>query len=119
MDLFNQATNLGILTEFTDGQGQRHVTDEAALKIIVGAFPARTPRRLVDGPVVIRFGKPARTELREDVQLPVRWSIEAGGGVLAKGAADDRSLIWPENLPLGHLPAAAHRWIRADAKRRR
>jgi 4-alpha-glucanotransferase len=101
MDLFNQATNLGILTEFTDGQGQRHVTDEAALKIIVGAFPARTPRRLVDGPIVIRFGKPARTELREGVQLPVRWSIEAGEGVLAKGAADDRSLVWPENLPLG------------------
>jgi 4-alpha-glucanotransferase len=101
MDLFNQATNLGILTEFTDGQGQRHVTDEAALKIIVGAFPARTPRRLVDGPIVIRFGKPARTELREGVQLPVRWSVEAGGGVLAKGAADDRSLVWPENLPLG------------------
>ena len=101
MDLFNQATNLGILTEFTDGQGQRHVTDEAALKIIVGAFPARTPRRLVDGPIVIRFGKPARTELREGLQLPVRWSVEAGGGVFAKGAADDRSLVWPENLPLG------------------
>lgn len=101
MDLFSQATNLGILTEFTDGQGQRHVTDEAALKLIVEAFPARTPRRLVDGPVVMRFGKPARTELLEGAQLPVRWSIEAGGGVLAKGAADDRSLVWPENLPLG------------------
>ena len=101
MDLFNQATNLGILTEFTDGQGQRHVTDEAALELIVAAFPARTPPRLVDGPVVIRFGKPARTELREGVELPVRWSVEAGGGVLAKGAADDRSLVWPENLPLG------------------
>jgi 4-alpha-glucanotransferase len=101
MDLFSQATNLGILTEFTDGQGQRHVTDEAALKLIMGAFPARAPRRLVEGPVVMRFGKPARTELLEGAQLPVRWSIEAGGGVLAKGAADDRSLIWPENLPLG------------------
>ena len=101
MDLFSQATNLGILTEFTDGQGQRHVTDEAALKLIVEAFPARTPRRLVDGPVVMRFGKPARTELLEGAQLPVRWSIEAGGGVLARGAADDRSLVWPENLPLG------------------
>ena len=101
MDLFSQATNLGILTEFTDGQGQRHVTDEAALKLIVEAFPGRPPRRLVDGPVVMRFGKPARTELLEGAQLPVRWSIEAGGGVLAKGAADDRSLVWPENLPLG------------------
>ena len=61
MDLFTQATNLGILTEFIDGQGHRHVTDETALKIIVDAFPARTPRRLLDGAVVIRTGQPART----------------------------------------------------------
>ncbi|MBV8924727.1 MAG: 4-alpha-glucanotransferase [Bradyrhizobium sp.] len=101
MDLFSQASDLGILTEFTDGQGQRHVTDETALKIIVGAFPARTPPHLVDGPVVMRFGHPARTELRERVELPVRWSIEAAEGVLATGAANDRSLVWPENLPLG------------------
>ena len=79
MDLFSQAQALGILTEFTDGQGQRHVTDEAALKIIVDAFPARTPRRFVDGPVVIRSGLPARTELREAARLPVRWKIEAKG----------------------------------------
>ena len=58
MDLFLRARDLGIQTEFTDGQGQRHVTDEAALKIIVNAFPARTPRRFVDGPVVIRTSLP-------------------------------------------------------------
>jgi len=101
MDLFNEATNLGILTEFTDGQGQRHVTDEAALKIIVNAFPARTPRRFVDGPVVIRTSLPARTELGEEVRLPVHWTIAARGGVVAEGAADDRSLIWPADLPEG------------------
>jgi 4-alpha-glucanotransferase len=101
MDLLNEATNLGILTEFTDGQGQRHVTDEAALKIIVNAFPARTPRRFVDGPVVIRTSLPARTELGEEVRLPVHWTIAARGGVVAEGAADHRSLIWPTDLPEG------------------
>ncbi len=101
MDLIDQATNLGILTEFTDGQGQRHVTDEAALKIIVGAFPARTPRRMVEDPVVLRLGKPARTELLETAQLPARWQIESAGGVVGAGAAVDRTLVWPENLPLG------------------
>jgi 4-alpha-glucanotransferase len=95
MDLLSQANHLGILTEFTDGQGQRHVTDGAALKIIVDAFPARTPRRFVDGPVVIRTSLPARTELGEGVRLPVHWIIEARGGVVAEGAADDRSLVWP------------------------
>ncbi len=101
MDLFSQAQSLGILTEFTDGQGQRHLTDETALKIIVDAFPALTLRRFVDGPVVIRSGLPARTELREAARLPVHWKIEAGGGTLAEGAADDRSLIWPEDLAEG------------------
>jgi 4-alpha-glucanotransferase len=101
MDLLSQAANLGILTEFTDGQGQRHVTDNAALKIIVGAFPARTPPRLVDGPVVIRTGQPTRTELLEGVQLPVHWRIEGAGGSIGEGAADDRSLVWPVDFPEG------------------
>ncbi len=101
MDLFSQAQSLGILTEFTDGQGQRHVTDETALKIIIDAFPALTPRLFVDGPVVIRTSLPARTELRDTAKLPVHWKIEANGGVIAEGAADDRSLVWPENLPEG------------------
>ena len=101
MDLFSQAQSLGILTEFTDGQGQRHVTDETALKIIIEAFPALTPRRFVDGPVVIRTSLPARTELRDTARLPVHWKIEANGGVIAEGATDDRSLVWPENLPEG------------------
>ena len=101
MDLFSQAKNLGILTEFTDGQGQRHVTDEAALKIIVEAFPARTPPRFVDGPVVIRSGQPARTELGEGAKPPVRWAIQANGRSIGQGAADDRTVVWPEDLPVG------------------
>src|SRR5436305_13448435 len=35
MDLFTKAAQLGIQTEFTDGQGHRRVTDPAALEIIV------------------------------------------------------------------------------------
>jgi 4-alpha-glucanotransferase len=100
MDLFSQAEALGILTEFTDGQGQRHVTDEAALKIIVDAFPARTPRRFIDGPVVVRSGLPARTELREAARLPVRWKIEAKGRTV-EGRTNGRTLLWPDGLPEG------------------
>jgi len=101
MDFFSQAKNLGILTEFTDGQGQRHVTDEAALKLIVEAFPARTPWRFVDGPVVIRSGQPARTELGEGAKPLVRWTIRANGRPVAQGAADDRTVLWPGDLPVG------------------
>src|SRR5690348_11164122 len=101
MDLASQAQALGILTEFTDVQGRRHVADDAVLKTVVEAFPSRAPRRFIDGPVVIRSSLPARTELREAARLPVRWKIEGGGRTVAEGAADDRSLLWPEDLPLG------------------
>ena len=62
--------NLGIQTEFVDGQGHRHVTDAAALKIILDALPAEAPRRLLGGPVVVRAGRPARTELGDGGPVP-------------------------------------------------
>jgi len=101
MDLASQAQALGILTEFTDVQGRRHVADDAVLKTVVEAFPSRAPRRFIDGPVVIRTSLPARTELREAARLPVRWKIEDGGRTIAEGATDDRTLLWPTDLPLG------------------
>ncbi len=101
MDLFDQAKSLGILTEFIDGQGQRQVTKEAALRIIVDAFPARTPYRFVEGPIVVRSGQPERTELREAAALPLRWKIEAGPVTIAEGTASDRTILWPQYLPIG------------------
>src|SRR6202035_2355846 len=62
MDVYTQAKQLGIQTEFVDGQGHRHVTDATALKIILNALPERIPFRLLDGPVVIRAGRISRTE---------------------------------------------------------
>jgi 4-alpha-glucanotransferase len=101
MDLFNQAKTLGILTEFVDGQGVRHVTDETALKIIVDAFPARTPYRFIEGPVVIRSGQPARSELAEAAKLPLTWKIDAGPGIIREGETDGRTILWPGDLPVG------------------
>src|ERR1700743_2826283 len=90
MDLYSQAQNLGILTQFVDGQGQTRVTDEAALKIIIDALSARTERPLVDGPVVIRPGDPPHTELPAAAKLPVRWAIMAGRRVIGEGETDGR-----------------------------
>ena len=88
MDLFSQAKDLGILTEFIDGQGHRHVTDEAALKIIA-RFPAGADAAagFSTAPVVIRSGQPARTELCQAAKLPLRWKIAAGQKVIAEGEA--------------------------------
>jgi len=63
MNLFTKAAGLGIQTEFIDGQGHRRVTDEAALRIILDALPVELPQRLLDQPVVVRAGRPARTAL--------------------------------------------------------
>ena len=71
MDLFEQAKAQGIQTEFVDGQGHRRVTDAAALKIILDALPPQTPGPFVGGPVVVRSGLPARTELSAAARLPV------------------------------------------------
>jgi len=101
MDLFTKAKELGIQTEFIDGQGHRHVTDAAALKIIIDAMPVRLPRRFLGEAVVIRAGRPARTELGAAATLPLRWKIVSGLEVIAEGTAEHRVLDWPVDLPVG------------------
>jgi 4-alpha-glucanotransferase len=101
MDLFTKAADLGIQTEFIDGQGHRHVTDAAALEIILNALPVRAPHRLLDRPVVVRAGRPSRTELRETVTLPVGWKIVADLKVIAQGETDSRIINWPSDLTVG------------------
>jgi 4-alpha-glucanotransferase len=101
MDLFTRAKELGIQTEFIDGQGHRHVTDEAALRITLAALPARVPTRLLAGAVVVRSGRPTRTELKEAARFPLRWKIVAGLKVIAEGETHDRAIVWPQDLPVG------------------
>jgi 4-alpha-glucanotransferase len=101
MDLFTRAKDLGIQTEFVDGQGHRHVTDAVALKIILDALPMRAPSRFLGGAVVIRAGQPLRTELNQAATFPLRWKIVAGPGVIAEGEARDRVIVWPTDLPEG------------------
>jgi 4-alpha-glucanotransferase len=111
MDLFAQAKAQGIQTEFLDGQGHRRVTDAAALKIILDALPPQAPGPLVGHPVVVRCGRPSRTELPATARLPVEWKIVADSGVIAKGESSDHAIDWPRDLPLGiyrlHLSDAA------------
>ena len=101
MNLFTEANNRGIQTEFLDGQGHRRVTDAAALKIILNALPPQTPGPLMGQPVVVRRGRPARSELRPAASAPVNWKIVADAGVVAEGETSDRVIDWPEGLPSG------------------
>src|SRR5947208_6983752 len=101
MNLFTKAKTLGIQTEFLDGQGHPRVTDAAALKIILDALPPQATRRLLVEPVVLRSGLPGKSELSPDVTLPVQWKIVAGDKVAAKGEATGRTIVWPDDLPLG------------------
>ena len=101
MDLFTKAADLGIQTEFIDGQGHRHVTEAAALEIILNALPVRAPHRFLDRPVVLRSGQPGRTEFRDAVTLPLQWKIVAGLKVIAQGETGDRAIAWPTDLAAG------------------
>jgi 4-alpha-glucanotransferase len=102
MDLITKAKKLGIQTDFIDGQGRRRVTDAAALRIILDALPARIPHRFLVGPVVVRSGRPARTELSRATRFPLRWKIVADLKVIAQGVAQGRRVIdWPQDLPVG------------------
>jgi 4-alpha-glucanotransferase len=101
MDILARAKDLGIQTEFIDGQGHRHVTDSNALKIILDALPARPPYRFLGQTAVVRSGRPSRTELRQAGTLPLRWKILAGLKVIAEGATGDRVIVWPKDLAEG------------------
>jgi 4-alpha-glucanotransferase len=101
MDLFAKAKELGIQTEFIDGQGHRHVTGATALRIILDAMPVRTPYRFLGRAVVVRSGRPATTELDQAATLPLRWKIVAGPKVIAQGESLDRTITWPADLPEG------------------
>ena len=110
MNLFAEAKNRGIQTEFVDGQGHRRVTDVAALEIILGALPPQTPGPLLGQPVVVRQGRPGRSELRPAARFPVGWKI-VSDGVVAEGESSDRVIDWHEGLAAGvyrlHLTDAA------------
>ena len=101
MNLFTEANNRGIQTEFLDGQGHRRVTDAAALKIILDALPPQSPGPLLGQPVVVRRGRSARSQLRPAASAPVNWKIVADAGVVAKGETSDRVIDWPQGLPSG------------------
>ena len=101
MDLFAEAKSRGIQTEFVDGQGRRRVTGAEALKIILDALPSENPGPLIRQPVVIRSGRPAKSEISQAVALPVRWKIVTPLKVIAEGEASGRVVVWPQDLPLG------------------
>ena len=77
------------------------MTDPAALKIILEALPPQAPGPLVGHPVVVRSGRPSRTELTAAATLPVQWKIVTGKELIAKGDTSDRAIEWPTELPLG------------------
>jgi 4-alpha-glucanotransferase len=101
MDLFAKAAELGIHTEFFDGQGVRHVTQPAALQIILDAIPVRDAHGLLEHVAVLRVDEECRSDLKAEAALPVDWEILAGHSLVAEGVAHRRSIDWPTQLPVG------------------
>jgi 4-alpha-glucanotransferase len=101
MNLFSKAAELGIQTEFFDGQGHRHTTDAAALQIIIDAMPVRAPHRFLTAPVVVRRGQNTRTQLADAATFPLHWKITLEAKLIAEGTTNDRSIDWPLDLAVG------------------
>ena len=87
-------------TEFLDGQGHRRVTTPPRSKSSWMRC-RRRPGPLVGHPVVVRSGRPSRTELPATARLPVAWKIVADSGLIAKGESSDHAIDWPKDLPPG------------------
>ncbi|MBN9014440.1 MAG: hypothetical protein J0H25_15710, partial [Rhizobiales bacterium] len=63
MDVFAKARELGIDTDFVDGQGQGHRIAREALDLLVSAMPVPQTGRLLTGPVLMRVDQMAPIEL--------------------------------------------------------
>ena len=103
MDLFTKAKDLGIQTEFIDGQGHRHVTDAAALKIILNALPPQTPRPLAGpaggGPV--RAAGAERTRPAASIPGATGKSLPDAEGYRGGRDRPIASSTGPTDLPIG------------------
>lgn len=111
MDVFAKARELGIDTEFIDGQGQGHRIAQEALDSLVAAIPPPQTGRLVTGPVVVRGDDVAPIELASTATLPVQWKILAGEDVVVEGAAGENAV-----LDFGRVPVGNYRLRLCDAK---
>src|SRR4051812_34860468 len=100
MNLFAKARDLGIQTEFIDGQGHPHVTAADALKVVFEALPPQGARQLIDGPVVVRQGHKAHGTLLPAARFPVRWEIGGLTGAIV-GETKGEPIEWPSHLPPG------------------
>uniref|UniRef100_Q07K90 4-alpha-glucanotransferase n=1 Tax=Rhodopseudomonas palustris (strain BisA53) TaxID=316055 RepID=Q07K90_RHOP5 len=100
MNAFTKAAELGIQTEFYDGQGHRRVTGPEALAAILDAIPAQPPKPLLGHPVVARAGD-LGAELTPTAVAPVRWEIRQDQRPIAAGKVDDRRWCGPNGLAEG------------------
>jgi len=111
MDLLAQAQIKGVQSEFVDALGKLRVTAPEALKSILDALPEKRVYRFVNGPVVVRALRHARTELAAIGAAPLKWTISGGGNVIAQGQTREPVIAWPASLPLGY-----HRLTLTDAE---
>lgn len=111
MDLLAQAQIKGVQSEFIDALGKLRVTAPEALKSILDALPEKRVYRFVNGPVVMRALRHARTELAAVGAPPLKWTISGSGNLIAQGETREPVIAWPADLPLGY-----HRLTLTDAE---
>jgi 4-alpha-glucanotransferase len=98
MDVFAKARELGIETDFIDGQGHGHRIAHEALDLLMAAMPRPEAGGLLNGPVVRRVGDISPIQLNSSSTLPVRWQITMGEAVVAEGEAHEHAVECVDGL---------------------
>lgn len=100
MDVFAKARELGIDTDFVDGQGQGHRIAREALDLLMAAMPRPRTGQVLTGPAVLRADEVMPIELASTAILPVHWQVLADRDVVAQGDAASGTLF-VEGIPIG------------------
>ena len=98
MDVFAKARELGIETDFIDGQGQGHRIAHEALDLLMAAMPRPEAGGLLNEPVVRRVGDISPIQLNSSSTLPVNWQITMGEAVVAEGEAHEHAVECVDGL---------------------
>ncbi|MBN8960989.1 MAG: 4-alpha-glucanotransferase [Rhizobiales bacterium] len=102
MDVFAKARELGIDTDFVDGQGRSHRIAREALDLLLVAMPAPRTGRLLSGAAVLQADRAMAIELTSTAMPPVRWQVLAGENVVTHGDAASSRTLFLERLPIGN-----------------
>lgn len=101
MDVYSKAKQLGIETEFLDGQGRRQVVTAEALTIILDALPPNSQLKHFTGPVV-KNAHEQGLDLAVNEADGLTWELNRDGRNVADGRVTGGHISIRHHMPEGN-----------------